>query len=72
MNFGEARHFLTLLHKAGSLDDGWLASWKETERILLSKILTQTPTYRLVLPFTQSATDVKNMLLPVLEQLVNS
>jgi hypothetical protein len=70
MNFGEARHFLTLLRKAGALDESWLAAWKETERNLLSKILAQTPTYQLVLPFSQSASDVKATLLPILEELI--
>jgi hypothetical protein len=70
MNFGEARHFMTLLRKAGALDEAWLAAWKKTERDLLSKILDQTPTYRLILPFSQSAADVKSTLLPVLEKLI--
>jgi hypothetical protein len=70
MNFGEARHFLTLLAKAGQLDQAWLAAWKQTERALIAKILAEVPTYRLVLPFSQSATDVKKTLLPVLEALV--
>jgi len=71
MNFGEARHFLTLLRKAGTLHEPWLAAWKETERTLLTKIMAQTPTYRLVLPFSQSAEAVKTTLLPILERLVS-
>ena len=70
MNFGEARHFLVLLQKAGALDERWLAAWKETERTLLANLLAETPVYRLVLPFSQSADDVKATLLPVLEKLV--
>jgi hypothetical protein len=70
MNFGEARHFLALLEKAGALEAAWLADWKATERALLVKILSQTPAYRLVLPFSQSAAEVKSTLLPVLEKLV--
>jgi hypothetical protein len=72
MNFGEARHFLTLLKKAGALDEQWLAAWKASEQALLSKILAVTPVYRLVLPLSQSAEDVKASLLPVLEKLVEA
>jgi hypothetical protein len=71
MNFGEARHFLALLKKAGQLDESWLASWKETERNLLVKMLSEVSTYRLALPFAQSAADVKATLVPVLENLVS-
>jgi len=70
MNFGEARHFLTLLAKAGQLDESWLAAWKETERILLAKMLAEVPSYRLVLPFSQSAEEVKVTLLPILERAI--
>jgi hypothetical protein len=70
MNFGEARHFLSLLAKAGTLDETWLAAWKATERALLVKILAETPAYRLVLPFAQSAAEVKATLLPILEKLI--
>lgn len=70
MNFGEARHFLSLLQKAGALDEQWLADWKTTERGLLANLLTQIPAYRLVLPFSQSAADVKKTLLPILDKLV--
>jgi hypothetical protein len=72
MNFGEARHFLTLLQKTGALDKQWLAAWKHTERTLLTKVLAETPTYRLVLPFSQSAADVKVTLLPILEKFVGA
>ncbi len=70
MNFSEARHFLALLKKAGQLDESWLAAWKESERNLMTKILAEVPTYRLVLPFSQSAQDVKATLVPILEKLV--
>ena len=70
MNFGEARHFLNLLKKAGALDEQWLAAWKASELALLLKILAETPVYRLVLPFSQSSQDVKSTLLPLLEKLV--
>ncbi len=70
MNFSEARHFLALLKKAGQLDESWLAAWKKTERNLMSKMLSEVPTYRLALPFSQSAEDVKMTLVPVLENLV--
>ena len=72
MNFGEARHFLTLLKKAGALDEQWLADWKASEQALLLKILAETPVYRLVLPLSQSSADVKTSLLPVLEKLVGA
>ena len=72
MNFGEARHFLTLLQKAGSLDEQWLADWKTSEHALVLKILAETPAYRLVLPFSQSARDVKATLLPLLDKLVRA
>ena len=72
MNFSEARHFLTLLQKAGGLDEKWLATWKDTEHTLLAKLLTEIPAYRLVLPFSQSADNVKATLLPILENLVGA
>jgi len=72
MNFGEARHFLTLLQKTGTLDEQWLATWKETERTLLTNLLNEIPAYRLVLPFSQSADEVKATLLPILEKLVGA
>lgn len=72
MNFGEARHFLSLLTKAGKLDQVWLASWKQAEHDLLAQLLTEIPAYRLVLPFRQTAGDVKMTLLPVIQNLVNS
>jgi hypothetical protein len=71
MNFGEARHFLTLLKKAGKLDEFWLAAWKDAERNLLAKLLTEIPCYRLVLPFSQSAEDVKATLMPILEKAIS-
>jgi hypothetical protein len=70
MNFNEARHFLNLLQKAGSLDERWLAAWKEAERNLLTRILSEVTAYRLVLPVSQSADEVRKTLLPVLEKLV--
>jgi hypothetical protein len=70
MNFGEARHFLTLLQKTGALDEQWLSDWKDTERTLLAKLLTEIPAYRLVLPLSQSATEAKMALLPILDKLV--
>jgi hypothetical protein len=70
VNFGEARHFLMLLKKSGLLDEHWLSAWKDTERTLLSKLLVETPAYRLVLPFSQSSNEVKASLLPILEELV--
>jgi hypothetical protein len=72
MNFGEARHFLTLLKKAGQLDESWLAAWRDSERNLMAKILAEVPTYRLILPFSQSAQDVKATLVPILENLVGA
>jgi hypothetical protein len=72
MNFGEARHFLTLLQKAGAFNEKWLAAWKDSERVLLAKVLTEVPAYRLVLPFSQSADEVKATLLPILEKLVGA
>ena len=70
MNFGEARHFLTLLRKAGSLDERWLADWKDQEHNLLSSILRSTPLHRLVLPFSQSARGVQASLMPLLDDLL--
>ncbi len=70
MNFGEARHFLALLRKAGKLDEKWLLDWQDTERQLLVARLNEIPAYRLILPFSQSADDVKATLLPLLEKLV--
>jgi hypothetical protein len=70
MNFGEARHFLSLLQKSRTLDEHWLAAWKEDERTLLARILDEIPVYRLALPFSQSSDEVKTTLLPILEKLV--
>lgn len=73
MNFSEARHFLTLLRKAGMLDQAWLADWKSTELRLLRAALAAAPTYRLVLPLTASQADsgaVQAQLLPLLDELV--
>jgi hypothetical protein len=74
MNFGEARHFLSLLRKAGALDDQWLSAWKAKERSLLSNQLLNTPTYRLVLPLSQSeaasAQKTQASLMPFLNELV--
>ncbi|HEY3310923.1 MAG TPA: hypothetical protein VGK00_04710 [Anaerolineales bacterium] len=55
MNFGEARHFLSLLQKAGVLDERWLSAWKETERNLLDHLLSKTPTFNLALPLSGQA-----------------
>jgi len=71
MNFGEAGHFLTLLKKAGQLDEAWLAAWKEAERALMTKILADVPAYRLVLPYSQAVKDVQTTLMPILENLVS-
>lgn len=70
MNFGEARHFLALLRKAGRLDENWLNSWKDKEYELINHLIHSHPTFRLVLPFSQSAGIAKSSLLPVLEELV--
>jgi hypothetical protein len=70
MNFCEARHFLQLLEKTGTLDERWLAAWKNTECALLTRLLDETPTYRLVLPVSQSSDEIKATLLPVMEKLV--
>ncbi len=70
MNFGEARHFLKLLSKAGALDAAWLESWKQAEKALLENLLADIPVYRLVLPNTKSAGDVRAALLPSLKKLV--
>jgi len=74
MNFGEARHFLKLLQKAGMLDNQWLANWKAAERGLLANVLLKTPTYRLVLPLSQaeasSAQETQASLMPLLDELV--
>jgi len=70
MNFSEARHFLTLLKKAGALDDQWLAAWKEKELNLLADLLRKNPIFKLVLPFSQSAKNAQSSLLPLLDDLV--
>ncbi len=70
MNFGEARHFLSLLKKAGALDADWLKEWKATEHSLLANLVRKIPVYRLVLPYSQSASGTQASLLPVLDQLV--
>lgn len=70
MNFGEARHFIKLLNKAGALNIEWLTAWKDTEQDLLSNLLVKIPAYRLVLPFSQSSAGTQAHLLPVLDELV--
>ena len=70
MNFSEARHFLSLLKKAGALNDGWLKAWKETEHNLLASLVRKIPVYRLVLPYSQSASGTQASLLRVLDELV--
>jgi hypothetical protein len=70
MNFGEARHFLSLLQKAGVFDDKWLSDWKTTELHLLNNLTLKTPTYRLVLPLMESTRSAQASLLPVLDELV--
>ena len=74
MNFGEARHFLTLLQKANAVDAKWLPSWKDTERGLLASLLKKTPIYRLVLPFSQREaaknTQTQANLMSLLDDLV--
>jgi hypothetical protein len=71
MNFGEAGHFLHLLEKSGKLDSAWLEAWKQTELGLMNKILNTIPTYRLVLPRSNDATEVQRQMLPILEKLVS-
>lgn len=70
MNFSEARHFLTLLKKAGALDDSWLTAWKEQERDLIHHLLNRHPTFRLTLPFSQNTGNAQTDLLALLEELV--
>ncbi len=70
MNFGEARHFLTLLKKAGRLDPAWLEAWQLAEHTLLAGLLSEIPAYRLILPRNQSAQEVNASLLPLLDGLL--
>lgn len=72
MNFGEARHFIQLLQKAGSLDELWLSSWKNKERYLISNRVHKIPVYRLVLPFANSTSaEIQSKLMPFLNDLVS-
>ncbi len=52
MNFYEARHFLNLVQKSGSIPEfaTWLKGWQDCERALLQARLQEVPVYRLVLP----------------------
>lgn len=70
MNFGEARHYINLLQKAGSLDEDWLLSWKQTERQLISEILQEIPVYKLVLPRSGSPSEIQSNLMLLLEEFV--
>ncbi len=70
MNFGEAGHFLTLLKKAGELDNNWLNGWKESERELITILLSKNASYRLVLPLSNSSYDIQSTLMPILNELV--
>ena len=79
MNFGEARHFLSLIKKAGLSQDSqptpepfenWLAAWKVSEHNLIASLLQKTPACRLVLPYSQTSAGAQNSLLPLLDELV--
>ncbi len=70
MNFGEARHFLTLLAEAGQADESWLAAWKQAEADLLARLLGEVPAYRLILPASKTVKQAQTALLPLLEKLV--
>jgi len=52
MNFYEARHFLNLVQKSGSITDyeTWLEGWQGCEQALLQERLREVPVYRLELP----------------------
>jgi hypothetical protein len=52
MNFYEARHFLNLVQKSGSVPDfaSWLEDWQSCEQALLQARLREVPIYRLALP----------------------
>jgi len=72
MNFGEAKHFIQLLRKAGSLDEQWLSSWKNKERSLISNCVHKIPVFRLVLPFAnRTSVEIQSSLMPFLNDLVS-
>ena len=52
MNFYEARHFLNLVQKNGSVPDfaTWLEGWQDCEQALLQERLREVMIYRLALP----------------------
>lgn len=52
MNFYEARHFLNLVQKSGSVPDfaTWLKGWQDCEQALLRERLREISIYRLELP----------------------
>ncbi len=52
MNFYEARHFINLVQKSGSVPDlnPWLDEWQSRERALLQERLLEVPVYQLDLP----------------------
>lgn len=69
MNFGEARHFLSLLKKARVFSPGWLQAWQDQELRLLRQLCQEIPLYRLSLPRAADAPTARQTLLPVLERL---
>jgi hypothetical protein len=52
MNFGEARHYISLVNKCRAVSDSaaWLSAWKKRERLLIESRLAEMPAYQLHIP----------------------
>jgi hypothetical protein len=73
MNFYEARHFLNLVQKSGSVSDfpSWFEEWRSRERALLEERLQEIPVYQLELPSEmRSPTAFRSALVSELTRLV--
>lgn len=73
MNFYEARHFLNLVQKSGSVSNltTWLEEWRSRERALLQERLQEIPVYQLELPGEmRSPTVFRSALVAELTRLV--
>ena len=59
MNFGEARHYLMLVKKCGTLNDynEWLADWQGRERELIEQRLAEMAIFDLSLPSNKADWD---------------
>ena len=52
MNFGEARHYISLVNKSNAVSDStaWISAWKKREQLLIESRLAEMPAYQLHIP----------------------